>query len=91
MDFSIFSKIFKKILNCSSSVIVKELSEAITNTKIKYLEEINDDSIGRYCTGGTKFDKLAKEIKPIMNKEFFIDYLDDNYDDRSQELINEFI
>lgn len=91
MDFSIFSKIFKKILNCSSSEIVKELSEAITNTKIKYLEEINDDSIGRYCTGGTKFDKLAKEIKPIMNKDFFIDYLDDNYDDRSQELINEFI
>lgn len=91
MDFSTFSKIFKKILNCSSSEVVRELSEAITNKKIQYLEKITEDAISRYCTGGTKFDKLAREIKPIMNRSYFIDYLDDNFDDRSQELINEFI
>ena len=76
MDFSIFSKIFKKILNCSSSEIVKELSEAITNTKIKYLEEIKtfQGAIASSATNFVKFLKLDEAINLNLEQIYIYSY-----------------
>ena len=90
IEFSTFSTIFKKLRNLKGHEIVRELALEITGVNIEYLDNISDDATSRYYTGGTKFNKLAAAIKPYINRENFIDYLDDNFNDNYEDLIEEF-
>lgn len=91
MDFSKFSHIFIKFLECTSGTITQELVDAIGGKRIENEIDISGDGWSKYHTGSSKFKKIANKIKYSYKKENFIGFLDDNIDDEAKpKLINEF-
>ncbi len=93
MTFSEFANILKPVIggSANTAVFTKSLLETIICDKDSdLLDGLSKETFKSYFNGKTKITRTAKKIKPYIDVENFIPYLENFGDSTQQELIHAF-